>query len=140
MTAPTTTTTNGTTAPTGAAAPTFAEAPASATLRTISPSGYDIMWTVRADSVKGLTERVAFLAEWLGKQGYTPTPARPATGAPSTAQAQGNGQAQGEGEAPAICDQCGRPMVKKPRRDGRGTFWSCQTKFADGWCRGKPRQ
>lgn len=126
-------TTNGT-PPAAAASPTFAEAPASATLRTISPSGFDIMWTVRADSVKGLTERVAFLAEWLGKQGYTPTPARPATGAPSTAQVQV------AGEPAAICDTCGKPMVKKPRRDGRGTFWSCETKYGSEWCRGRPRK
>ena len=128
MTAPTTTTTNGTTAPTGAAAPTFAEAPASATLRTISPSGYDIMWTVRADSVKGLTERVAFLAEWLGKQGYTPTPARPATGAPSTA-GQGNGQAQGG--APT-CPTHGQAM-KQGRRG-----WYCPVKIADDDGTGRP--
>ncbi len=134
MTAPMTTTTNGTTAPTGAASPSFTEAPASATLRTISPTGYDIMWTVRADSVKGLTERVAFLAEWLGRQGYTPTPARPATGA---APAQGTGQAEAE---PAICDQCGRPMKQKPRRDGKGYFWSCETKYGSEWCKGRPRK
>ena len=129
-----TTTTNGTTAPTGAASPSFTEAPASATLRTISPTGYDIMWTVRADSVKGLTERVAFLAEWLGRQGYTPTPARPATGA---APAQGTGRAEAE---PAICDQCGRPMKQKPRRDGKGYFWSCETKYGSEWCKGRPRK
>jgi len=131
-------TTNGT-PPAASPSPTFAEAPASATLRTISPTGYDIMWTVRADSVKGLTERVAFLAEWLGKQGYTPTPARPATGAPSTA-GQGNGQAQGEGEPAAICDTCGRPMKQKPRRDGKGYFWSCETKYGAEWCKGRPRK
>lgn len=114
--------TNGNGAGTTAPAPTFAEAPASATLRTISPTGYDIMWTVRADSVKGLTERVAFLADWLGKQGYTPTPARASS---STTQ--------GTGQAAPICPAHGKPM-----KQGKGGDWYCTAKLADDGGDGKP--
>lgn len=120
---------NGNGAATTAPAPTFAEAPASATLRTISPTGYDIMWTVRADSVKALTERVTFLADWLGKQGYTPTPTRAAAPATTAPNGQGNGQGA---EAAPICPTHGKAM--KQGRHG----WFCPVKLLDDDGTGRP--
>jgi hypothetical protein len=34
----------------------------------------------------------------------------------------------------------GRPMKQKPRRDGKGFFWSCETKYGSEWCKGRPRK
>lgn len=110
-----------------AAAPSFGEAPASATVDAISPSGRRWLLTTRAATVGELMQRVEYLDRWLSDHEWSIRPAQAAQGA-------------GPVEEAAICDTCGQPMVRKPRRDGRGTFWSCQTKYATGWCKGKPKQ
>ena len=130
-----TVTTNGNPAP---ASPTVTptEWPASATIRVTSPKGLDVLLTLRAARVADVLTQLETLEGWLIGRNWTPapTPARLTTGTPA---AQGNGQAEAE---PAICDQCCRPMKQKPRRDGKGYFWSCETKYGSEWCKGRPRK
>ena len=129
---------NVTTAAPAPASPTVTptEWPASATIRVTSPKGLDVLLTLRAARVADVLTQLETLEGWLIGRNWTPapTPARPATGTPA---AQGNGQAEAE---PAICDTCGHPMKQKPRRDGKGYFWSCETKYGSEWCKGRPRK
>ena len=113
-----------------AAAPSFGEAPASATVDAISPSGRRWLLTTRAATVGELMQRVEYLDKWLSDHDWTARPA-PAS------QAQVTGQPE---EPTAICDTCGRPMKQKPRRDGKGMFWSCETRYGSEWCKGKPKK
>jgi len=113
------------------------EAPASATVKAIDPTGYEWLLTVRADSVGDMMTRVSFLSDWFTRNEWKPAPTRASS--PTTQAGQGNGQGNGQpAEAAAICDTCGRPMKRKPRRDGNGYFWSCETKYGSEWCKGKP--
>lgn len=116
------------------------EAPASATVKAIDPTGYEWLLTVRGDSAGDMMTRVSFLVDWFGRNGWTPAPTRASSAPPApNGQAAGQGNGQGNGEAAAICDTCGQPMTRKPRRDGTGYFWSCGTKYGNGqWCKGKP--
>ena len=133
-----TVTTNGNPAP---ASPTVTptEWPASATIRVTSPKGLDVLLTLRAARVADVLTQLETLEGWLIGRNWTPAPTPKGAASPSTA-GQGNGQAQGEGEPAAICDTCGRPMKQKPRRDGKGYFWSCETKYGAEWCKGRPRK
>ena len=131
-----TVTTNGNPAP---ASPTVTttEWPASATIRVTSPKGLDVLLTLRAARVADVLTQLETLEGWLIGRNWTPAPtpkgaASPSTGTPSAPQ--------GEGEPAAICDTCGRPMKQKPRRDGKGYFWSCETKYGSEWCKGRPRK
>ena len=115
-------------------APTFTEAPASINVRVVSPAGFDYLLTMRAARVGDVLNQAQDLEKWLLSHHWTPAAPRPA------AQAPHNGQASAPAEPAAICDRCGQPMVKKQRRDGNGTFWSCQTRYGQEWCKGKPRK
>ena len=133
--------TNTTPAPTpgnaqaAGAAPVWTEAPASATLRVVTPQGYEILLTNRANTMNLLLGQLAALETWLSEHGWQPAPTR-STGGPPAQAAQGNAPT----EEAAICDTCGRPMKRKERSDGKGYFWSCQTKYGSEWCKGKPKK
>ena len=117
------------------------EAPASVTARVLSPAGVEYLLTIRsyctAAQVTALLQSVGNAEKWLIDHGWTPAPTRGAAPVTTTQAGQGNGNGQAA-EPSATCDTCGRPMKRKPRRDGNGFFWSCETKYGSEWCRGKP--
>ena len=114
------------TAPQPGSAPVqWTEAPASATLRVVTPQGYEILLTNRANTMSLLLGQLAALETWLSEHNWTPAPTR--TAAAPAAQAQ-----QGEGDAP-LCPTHGKPM-----RQGKGGGWFCPVKVADDDGTGKP--
>ena len=124
--------TNG--APPTVAPASFSEAPASATLRVVSATGYEVLLTTRAGRMADLLSQLTTLESWLSDHQWTPAP----TGRP-TGKATAQTQAQ-DGPAPC-CDRCGQPMIRRQTRDGSRSFWSCSTKYGNGqWCQGKPKQ
>ena len=106
--------------------------PPRATARFISPNGVGWLVTVPAPTVAELLDRVALVEDKLLARHWTPAEDRPA--------AKGNGKPSQADEPAPTCDRCGQVMVKKQRRDGTGTFWSCQTRYGQEWCKGKPRK
>ena len=111
----------------------FSEAPASATLRVVSATGFEVLLTTRAGRMSDLLGQLATLEAWLSDHQWTPAP----TGRPTgkvTAQTQAS-----DGPAP-VCDKCSQPMIRRTTRDGSRSFWSCQTRFGSEWCKGKPKQ
>lgn len=134
--------TNTTPAPTpgnaqaAGAVPVWTEAPASATLKVVTPSGgFEVLLTSRASRMSDLLAQLTTLEAWLIEHGWQPAPSR--TTGPQ--QAQGN-TTEGEAAPVVLCDTCGRPMKQKPRRDGNGMFWSCETRYGSEWCKGKPKK
>ena len=108
----------------------FSEAPASATVEAHDPAGRRWLLTTRATTTGELLTRLPVLAGWLDEHGWTAKPSK------ATTQAQ-----QGDGDEPApVCDRCGQPMIRRTTRDGSRSFWSCQTRFGQEWCKGKPRK
>ena len=110
-------------------APAFSEAPASINTLVTSPAGFSYQLTMRAARVGDLLQQARTLEAWLTENGWTPA-----------SKATGKAQTQAADEPAPVCDRCGQPMVKKQRRDGTGSFWSCQTRFGSEWCKGKPKQ
>ena len=106
-------------------APSFSEAPASATVEAYDSSGRRWLLTTRAATTGELLTRLPVLTGWLDDHGW---------------QARTPGKASQADEPAPTCDRCGQVMVKKQRRDGTGTFWSCQTRYGQEWCKGKPRK
>lgn len=130
--------TNTTPAPTpgnaqaAGAAPVWTEAPASATLRVVTPQGFDVLLTSRAGRMSDLLAQLATLETWLSEHGWQPAPTR-STGGPA-AQAQDAGQA----ETPPLCAIHKTPMTKRTK-DGR-SWWSCNEKLDTGeWCPYRPK-
>ena len=113
-------------------APAFSEAPASINTFVTSPAGFSYQLTMRAARVGDLLQQARTLEAWLTENGWTPGKA---PGKPS----QGDAANSVQSEPAPTCDRCGQPMVKKQRRDGTGSFWSCQTRFGSEWCKGKPK-
>lgn len=128
MSAQVTTPTNGN-APT---AQTWTEAPASATLRVVTPTGYEVLLTTRAGRMSDLLTQLTTLEAWLVDHQWQAAPTgkgKPIQGDAAT------------GENPPLCDKCNQPMKRRTTKDGSRSFWSCATKYGDGaWCQGKPRQ
>ena len=121
--------TNGAT-PTVAPA-SFSEAPASATLRVVSATGFEVLLTTRAGRMSDLLGQLTTLESWLVDHQWQAAPTGRPTGKALT-------QAS-DGPAPT-CDKCGQPMIRRTTRDGSRSFWSCQTRFGQEWCKGKPKQ
>lgn len=111
----------------------FTEAPASATLRVVTPTGYEVLLTTRAGRMSDLLGQLTTLESWLVDHQWQAAP----TGRP-TVKASAPTQAS-DGPAPT-CDKCGQPMIRRTTRDGSRSFWSCQTRFGQEWCKGKPKQ
>ena len=130
--------TNGKPAPTpgnaqaaGAAPVQWTEAPASATLRVVTPQGFEVLLTNRANTMNLLLAQLAALETWLSEHNWTPAPTRSAAPA---AQAQGTGQA----ETPPLCAIHKTPMTRRTK-DGR-SWWSCNEKLDTGeWCPYRPK-
>ena len=107
---------------------TVLEHPASATVEAYDGSGRRWLLTTRAATTGELLTRLPVLTGWLDDHGWqarTPGKASQDAGVQS--------------EPAPTCDRCGQVMVKKQRRDGTGSFWSCQTRFGSEWCKGKPK-
>lgn len=113
-------------------APSFSEAPASATLRVVSATGFEVLLTTRAGRMSDLLTQLTTLESWLVDHQWQAAP----TGRPT---GKATAQAQASDEPAPTCDRCGQVMVKKQRRDGTGSFWSCQTRYGQEWCKGKPK-
>lgn len=111
----------------------FTEAPASATLRVVSATGFEVLLTTRAGRMSDLLSQLTTLEAWLSDHQWTPAPTGRPTGK-ATAQAQAS-----DGPAPT-CDKCGQPMIRRTTRDGSRSFWSCQTRYGSEWCKGKPKE
>ena len=62
--------TNGNENGNGPAAPMHTEAPASATVKIVSPAGFDWMLTARDTTVSGLMDKIAFLEDYLVERGW----------------------------------------------------------------------
>ena len=100
----------------------FAEAPATVTVKCFSPTGYDLLLTLRSDDTGDLIKRLGAALDWLGEKGYRPT-----TGTPRTAISS-----NGNGNAPT-CQYHG-PMKRSKKFDG----WFCSAKMGDGsYCKEK---
>ena len=114
-------------------AQTWTEAPASATLRVVTPTGYEVLLTTRAGRMSDLLTQLTTLETWLVDHQWQAAP----TGKGKPQAAQGDAATE---DAP-LCDKCGQPMKRRTTKDGTRSFWSCATKYGDGnWCQGKPKQ
>ena len=99
----------------------FTEAPASINIKTLSPTGYDVMLTLRDSDTGELLARLNSALGWLEQNGYQPT----------TRRAQGNGGAA-SASAPTgptpVCQYHG-PMKESTKKPG--SFF-CPNKMGDG--------
>lgn len=109
-------------------APTFNEAPASATLRVVTPTGYEVLLTTRAVKMFDLLGQLATLESWLAEHQWTPAP----TGRPASKASQGNAANSVPGDAP-LC-----PTHQKPMKPGKGGGWYCPVKLLEDDGTGKP--
>lgn len=117
-------------------------APLSAATSFVDRDGYTWDITLQGETAADLFKAVADFKGNLAKVGAKPAPRHATPAAPVAAQApapNGNGHVDPPAEAAPMCDTCGQPMTRKQRRDGSGSFWSCSTRYASGWCRGKPK-
>ena len=122
---PTTTNGNGHTPP----AQTWTEAPASATLRVVTPTGYEVLLTTRAGRMADLLGQLTTLEAWLVDHQWQAAP----TGKPQgKAQAQGDAANSVQGDPP-LC-----PTHQKPMKMGKGGGWYCPVKIAEDDGTGKP--
>jgi len=128
---------------------TFAEAPASATVRMVSPGGYDVMLTLRGMTGAGLLPKVEALLMWATEHGYSPTTA-PARASTNTAKggSDGNGHSESKDADPDVLTDekgkhykvCSEHQARMYEKSGKGgeTWYSHQ--LADGsWCKGKAK-
>ena len=128
------TTPNGHT-PAAPAAQTWTEAPASATLRVVTPTGYEVLLTTRAGRMADLLTQLTTLESWLVDHQWQAAPTSKGNGKAS----QGDAANSVQTEPAPTCDRCGQPMKRRTTKDGSRAFWSCATKYGDGsWCQGKP--
>ena len=112
----------------------WTEAPASATLRVVTPTGYEVLLTTRAGRMSDLLSQLTTLESWLVDHQWQAAP----TGKSKPQANQGDAAT---GENPPLCDKCNQPMKRRTTKDGSRAFWSCATKYGDGqWCQGKPKQ
>lgn len=124
-------TTNGNGHP--SAVTTWTEAPASATLRVVTPTGYEVLLTTRAGRMADLLTQLTTLEAWLSDHQWTPAPT--GKGTQGKAQAQQGDAAQ---EDAPVCAIHGKPMTRRSK-DGR-SWWSCSEKLSDGtWCPYRPK-
>lgn len=107
----------------------WTEAPASATLRVVTPTGYEVLLTTRAGRMSDLLTQLTTLESWLVDHQWQAAPT--GKGKPQAAQ--------GDGDEPApVCAIHGKPMTRRSK-DGR-SWWSCSEKLADGtWCPYRPK-
>lgn len=107
--------------------------PPRATARFISPNGVSWLVTCPAPTVAELLDRLDVIEARLLARHWTPAEDRPAP--------RGNAASSVQSDEPApLCDRCGQPMIRRTTRDGSRSFWSCQTRFGQEWCKGKPRK
>ena len=127
MSAQVTTNGNGHTPP----AQNWTEAPASATLRVVTPTGYEVLLTTRAGRMSDLLTQLTTLESWLVDHQWQAAP----TGKGKPQAAQGDAATE---DAP-LCAIHKTPMVRRSK-DGR-SWWSCSHKLDTGeWCPYRPKQ
>ena len=113
-------------------AQTWTEAPASATLRVVTPTGYEVLLTTRAGRMSDLLTQLTTLEAWLVDHQWQ---AAPTGKGKATQGTQGDGD---ESDAP-LCAIHKTPMVRRSK-DGR-SWWSCSHKLDTGeWCPYRPKQ
>lgn len=109
---------------------TVPEMPYSWNVYYIAPDGSREQFTVRKTDAGEYVKSIAGIKEHLAKLGYKPDVRLARDTANDTAN----------GEAAPICGIHNKPMTKRNRKDGSGTFWSCGEKLQDGtWCPYKPK-
>lgn len=114
-----------------APAQTWTEAPASATLRVVTPTGYEVLLTTRAGRMSDLLTQLTTLETWLVDHQWQAAP----TGKGKPQASQGDAD-----EHAPVCAIHGKPMTRRTTKDGTRSFWSCSEKLADGtWCPYRPK-
>ena len=112
---------------------TVLEHPASATLRVVSASGFEVLLTTRAGRMADLLSQLATLESWLVDHQWQAAPT--GKGKPS----QGDAANGVQSEAAPICAIHNKPMTRRTTKDGTRSFWSCSGRLSDGsYCPYRP--
>lgn len=92
------------------------EAPASATVKVISPNGFEILFTIRDTDAAMLFRRVQSMVGYLEHSGYTPPPQRGGRSKKTYVQAPADGGAP-------LC-----PVHNAPMKASQYGGWYCSRK------------
>ena len=93
---------------------TWTEAPASATVKLISPDGYDVLFTLRGEAGADLLPKLTGALDWFKGHGYAPTT---------------NGHARGNGHSDSSAPKC--PTHNTPMKPSKHGGFYCSVKVAD---------
>ena len=118
---------------------TYTEAPASVSIKTFSPSGFDVVVTLRDSNSVELMKRMMTALVWLNDKGFKPTrgnhaPAAVAASKPHSPGGTASG-AQGNEADPSWCAIHQEYMQ---RREKDGDVWYSH-KDGENWCTGKTK-